>query len=416
MDRFLSELAAGGGTLGGGGGGMLPGMEKLLEGIPGMEGMSKEEMMGHVDKLWKHMDDLSEDPEAYKAFLDKQAEAAGVPAPGSTAAPPARDASIIVNARFTKAPATRPPLAPSGAGVVLATQPPPMVHAVVALWAASGAAPGPGPPTAGPGEAPLSEAGPPAGDWAAVAVPLRMRAPPFEQRTTEGNGAIIYEVLCHPDTLALAREGALAAQFRPVLVELAFRWLEQEHGIALSRSGRQMRLLTAPSADAPGSPSAALSAAASSAASGTGAAGMSQGLLDQLAGMGMGTGAGTAAGAGTPGGSAASGAPPAPKRPLVQEVEPPVVAGQPDGAKPRLQYEVKQEPGEGAQVQVCVQAPEGVKAADFDLDIAGADLIVGATAASERTVIALPFAADGADVRAKFDKRARKLAVTIRLA
>lgn len=119
------------------------------------------------------------------------------------------------------------------------------------------------------------------------------------------------------------------------------RWLEQEHGIALSRSGRQMRLLTAPSADAPGSPSAALSAAASSAASGTGAAGMSQGLLDQLAGMGMGTGAGTAAGAGTPGGGATSGASPAPKRPLVQEVEPPVVAGQPDGAKPRLQYEVR---------------------------------------------------------------------------
>ena len=50
-----------------------------LDEIARAAGMDPAEMRGHAQRLWKHMDDLAErSPEEYRAFLDKQARAAGV--------------------------------------------------------------------------------------------------------------------------------------------------------------------------------------------------------------------------------------------------------------------------------------------------------------------------------------------------
>jgi hypothetical protein len=45
---------------------------------------------------------------------------------------------------------------------------------------------------------------------------------------------------------------------------------------------------------------------------------------------------------------------------------------------------VRQQSAGAARVELVIQAPEGVRASDFELDLAGSDLIVGPTHASER--------------------------------
>mmetsp|Transcript_11359 Transcript_11359/g.26961 ORF Transcript_11359/g.26961 Transcript_11359/m.26961 type:complete len:391 (-) Transcript_11359:138-1310(-) len=354
-------------------------LDQILSKIPGLEGMSKEEAMGHASRLWEFMDELAEDPEAYQEFLRKQAAAAGVDLDRAPSRPRRRAPHCpvaIVNTRFMRAPSARPPLA-KGSAVTVAAEPAPMVHAIVAVWEDAG----------GDVPAPSSSAGPlgpepgPDLDWASVQVPLKMRTDPFEQRAAQGKSAVVYEVACHRDAAVLATsDGPTSEALRPVLVELIFRWLEARYGILLSRNGRQMRVLESEGGGTDDSGGAGAHLHTS----------LPESLVEELSSL-------SGAAAPLPGPAQA------PARRLVEEVEASDTAG-----PPPLRFEVE------ADDRVVVQVPDGMKASDLDISVDFKKLYVNPTAFNSRTVVEMPFAIDEDSVRAKFEKKHRRLVVLLK--
>jgi hypothetical protein len=233
----------------------------------------------------------------------------------------------------------------------------------------------------------------------------------------QGKSAVIYEVSCHKDTLALAcGTSAFAEAFRPVVVELIFRsvpswfafamrrfaemrflflvatglpmsvdrrfsasrWLEKQHDVVFMRTGRQMRILeTEPDLEAVAKAAAAVEGVPSS-------------LVDQLLGLGKPDKPPQRIGAGPRGVVIGSPDPPGdakPKKALVQEVEPPASTSS-CGLKPALESEVAQE-ADGTSslvVVVTIAAPEGLRGSDFDVDVSACNrkLLIGETTKTRR--------------------------------
>mmetsp|Transcript_11357 Transcript_11357/g.26953 ORF Transcript_11357/g.26953 Transcript_11357/m.26953 type:complete len:145 (-) Transcript_11357:138-572(-) len=93
----------------------------------------------------------------------------------------------------------------------------------------------------------------------------------------------------------------------------------------------------------------------------------------------------------------------APARRLVEEVEASDTAG-----PPPLRFEVE------ADDRVVVQVPDGMKASDLDISVDFKKLYVNPTAFNSRTVVEMPFAIDEDSVRAKFEKKHRRLVVLLK--
>lgn len=82
----------------------------LLGGAKGGSGLVQDPAMAkQAQQLWSMLDEMSEsDPEAYREFLAKQAEAAGMPIPGA-ATKPAPRAALILTSQVVQAQRSHPP-------------------------------------------------------------------------------------------------------------------------------------------------------------------------------------------------------------------------------------------------------------------------------------------------------------------
>lgn len=82
----------------------------LLGGAKGGSGLGQDPAMAkQAQQLWSMLDEMSEsDPEAYREFLAKQAEAAGMPIPGA-ATKPAPRAALILTSQVVQAQRSHPP-------------------------------------------------------------------------------------------------------------------------------------------------------------------------------------------------------------------------------------------------------------------------------------------------------------------
>jgi len=378
--------------------------EAEMERLGGEEGLRE-----HMARVWEHLDDLAErDPEEYRRFLAQQAEGAGVKTSGGkgSAGPRRRAPASASAAVFQGSAPCLSVLTRRRAGGGMGAAPPPSSsgasEVVVCIW---------GSPEMPPVEG-LGAAGPQVPVGLRQAVPEGLPPAACAPAEVGAAGARVFHVECHPGALAAAAAGDPAG-FRELLVERSFQWVETVHSIALSRRGR--RLFFAEEADptgafpvAPRGGPGGRALEARDAAAGTAAEAMSDGLLGDLAGM-----TARALESPAPGGPGPARGPstgPAqegkkPKMALIEELEPET-----------LQYELEERRDPGGhpiELRVAVEAPPGtVSARELRLEVAKGRLAV--TAPGGATLdLALPAWADANGARARFDKKTRRLRVTL---
>jgi len=409
MDDLLKMFP--GGLPGGAGGarpdprGAFPGLsEAELESVGGEEGLRE-----HMAKVWEHLDDLAErDPGEYRKFLAQQAEGAGVKAPGAAGGAARRPASAPVFQGAAPCLSVVTRRAGSGGGPPAAPVP-----VVVCVWGS------PEMPAAEGLGAVAREGGPkvPVGLRRGVPADLPPGACAPPEAGAAGPGARVFHVECHPGALAAAAAGSPPG-FREVLVERAFRWVETVHSIALSRRGRRlffaeeaapagalMRGGRTPPPGAGGGGGGGGGGGATAAggggglardaAAGTAAAGMSDGLLGDLAGMGGGGG-----------GAGGGGQPEQERKVLIQELRP-----------AELRHEVEERRGPGGallEIRVAVEVPPGTASArELRLEVAPRALSVAGPGGGAALELELAAPVDVDRVRARLDKKARRLRVTL---
>ena len=407
LKMFPGGLPGGSGGVrpgGAGGPGAFPGLsEAELEAVGGEEGLRD-----HMAKVWEHLDDLAErDPGEYRKFLAQQAEGAGVKAPGAApgaAAEPARRSAsspVFQGAAPCLSVVTR--RAGLGGGLPAAQAP-----VVVCVWgspdmpAAEGVGAAAGTGTGGPKVPVGLRRGVPAD------LPLGACAPP--EAGAAGPGARVFHVECHPGALAAAAAGSPPG-LREILVERSFQWVETVHSIALSRQGRRLFFAeeAAPAGALSGGrrpPGGGAAAAggggvARDAAAGTAAAAMSDSLLGDLAGMG-----GIGGGRGGNGAATSDLEEGKKKKVLVQELRP---------AELRHEVEERRDPG-GAlrEILVAVEVPPGTTSTrELRLEVAPQALSVAAPGGGAALELELPSPVDVENVKARLDKKARRLRVTL---
>ena len=338
-------------------------------------------------QVWEHLDDLAErDPGEYRKFLAQQAEGAGVKAPGAAGGAARRPASAPVFQGAAPCLSVVTRRAGSGGGPPAAPAP-----VVVCVWGS------PEMPAAEGLGAAAWEGGPkvPVGLRRGVPADLPPGACAPPEAGAAGPGARVFHVECHPGALAAA--AGSPPGLREVLVERAFRWVETVHSIALSRRGRRLffaeeaaptgALMQGGRTPPPGGGGGATAAGgggglARDAAAGTAAAGMSDGLLGDLAGMGG-------------GGAGGCRQPEQERKVLIQELRP-----------AELRHEVEERRGPGGallEIRVAVEVPPGTASArELRLEVAPRAL---------ELELAAPVDVDR--VRARLDKKARRLRVTL---
>eukprot|EP00240_Pyramimonas_obovata_P005125 CAMPEP_0118923958 /NCGR_PEP_ID=MMETSP1169-20130426/2297_1 /TAXON_ID=36882 /ORGANISM="Pyramimonas obovata, Strain CCMP722" /LENGTH=388 /DNA_ID=CAMNT_0006865027 /DNA_START=432 /DNA_END=1595 /DNA_ORIENTATION=+ len=288
-----------------------------LKAMGGMEGFNKT-----ATDLWKHLDDLStRDPEAYKSYVQKQAQEAGIEkgakkkgaadADDTTRkkAAPLKGATFVVSTKQVKKAAgkKKPSKTPTDAAVCL--------YRLIANSEKSGV------------KVLRAHSGGP------VPAEVRERSPPYKEadRRVLGLGGdegiaglpvatepvTVYPLEVHPEDL---KKALTDITFRTILVESAFMFVETTHKVALNRSPEARKLFTLKEE---ASPEEARAAAIQQAAAASGlGSGLSSGLLAEISSLaapanGKPQAAG-GAGVGAPG-AAPDGAKPKPK-PLIMEL------------------------------------------------------------------------------------------------
>jgi len=227
-------------------------------------------------------------------------------------------------------------------------------------------------------------------------------------RGVVGPAAATFDLECHPGSLALALRGQPRG-LRECLVEKAFRWVETVKGVALSRQGR--RLLTAQPAPSEARESGARPPlgpeAVKDLAKGTGAAGMSDGLLSDLASLGVGGGNPAARGAEQAPPAEPAGAEPKPGRVLIQEIS----AGE-ARAPPPLAYAVEDDASSRG-LRVTFQVPGVAAISQLSLEASPEALSVRLEDGSAAAEVPLPPTVDMQAIRAKLDKKRGLLRVSL---
>eukprot|EP00798_Chlamydomonas_sp_ICE-L_P011115 gene11115-18737_t len=279
-------------------------MNKMMEGMP-------DDMAKKAGNLWKFLDDLAaNDPEGYKKFLDEQGQAAEAAKKEEEEASPVEGAA---------------PLALVEAGMI-GKDVPEGSFALLHLWRGKSGMPE---GTVGGGK-PIN---PGTTSWAGASIPMshfkkesitpmkkgELQMPGQQDLGEKSTAALHhYHIIVGPATLALVASGK-PPELRALLINAACQFVEKKYPVELSRTQQMLKV------DSAVMPKKApdVKAAANLAAQGTAAARLSQGLLGELASLGIAEGGqskGAQAGDSL-GGLFGGGKPaPKPKAPLIQEI------------------------------------------------------------------------------------------------
>ena len=409
-------------------------------------GMDPDAFREHAETLWRHMDSLADDPEAYRAFLGEKARDAGVDGflpgggggGGADAFPfsfgntgaGARDANGDGAGSERTAPASRAARADSrktktvgAAGDERATflAPAPTRRredgdhhhlgvGVVAVWRARELLESLEPSSSASTLVPVraKRGAPPRGEKVALPDPRVSFAPedaapatPLAALKAAGApppmDATVYDVEAHPDAVARALEDP---QYQASLIEAATRLAEAQDGVEFVRDPPGGRRCYARRGEAPARVAAAAAAAdARRVGLGEGMEGMSASLLTEIAGMGLGdkhkssfpSPAGRSAGEG----KTTTNAPR-----LVEEI-----------ASSRSVRVERDAAGAPVLVSVTMRLPQLASMKDANLEVGARFITLDPGLGEPRAAVALPVAVDPDAARAKWTKKTRTLVV-----
>mmetsp|Transcript_11938 Transcript_11938/g.25665 ORF Transcript_11938/g.25665 Transcript_11938/m.25665 type:complete len:447 (-) Transcript_11938:176-1516(-) len=433
--KFVKGKAVGGSDAAGGSG--MPGLSSLLG--DELKGADMAQLQKQAETLWKFLDDLAEsDPEAYKNFLNKQAE--GVKKQAASEAPPGATGGELMHRTQGSLPALLLVTGITGSSI------PAQSIGVLHIWKAADGIPEATVTSPSGTATPITAS---TASWQGVQVPLGPSRQPLVTTDKAGVTVHSFHLALGPATAQLAVLGTPPV-LRMVVAEAACQMVEAKHQVKLGRQGMRLKVAAEmlPAEMRSQIEGARVQDALQSAARGTSAEGLSSGLLSQLSGLSMdpaqrrdtqGTSSSAAAAAAAshkarsgPGGKA--------KAPLIVDMSasasasdlqkeqscaapaetpgpvpgsdsgaPALVSGPTTSEQPTIKASVVDGSG-GQQVVVEAYLSAASSAHDMDVEVDGTRLVL-TVAGHPPCSMVLPCDVDDGKARAKFDAKRRVLTV-----